>query len=272
MTKDIDAIYKVAKTSVLEAGAAVVTIFPKIQTLKNKSLGNDVLTTADAKSEEIIISAIKKNFPEHSIYSEEMGSNNLESDYKWFIDPLDGSKHISRGLPFFCITLAVSYKRKVILGITYVPLLNQFFEAKDGEGAFLNGEKISVSETSTLEKAMIDAEFPSRNFKVEWSSEDYNSAFADFEKVIKNSFRVRMIGSGPIGLAYTAMGGYDSYVRFQPYSIEDVIAGYILVKEAGGKVLDFEGHDIDILEQSGGKFIASNPKISDKILEILKTK
>lgn len=106
-------------------------------------------------------------------------------------------------------------------------------------GAYLNGSKIKVSNIDTVDKAMIDAEFPSRNFKVGWKEDAYLSAFSDFEKIVKNCFRVRMIGSGPIGLAYTAMGGFDAYARFQPYSLEDVIAGYLLVKEAGGDVITF---------------------------------
>lgn len=266
--KLIEEIYNIAKSLVLKAGDKAAEIYPKIQNIKDKKIGNDVLTTADSESEKIILAGIRKHFPNHSTFSEEEGLNSLKSDYKWFIDPLDGSKHIIKGLPYFCVTLGVTYKTEVILGMTYVPLLKHFFEARKGAGAYLNGKRISVANTDDLNKSIVNAEFPSRNFKVEWSSSEYNKSFLQFEKLIKNIFRVRMIGSGPIGLAYTAMGGYDAYVRFQPYSIEDVIAGYLLIKEAGGVVLDFKGNHIDILN-SNGKFIASNKLLSKEIIKVI---
>lgn len=265
-----DQIEKVAKKAVLDAGQEVVKIFPQIQKLKDKATGYDVLTTADAAAEKIILDAVKLNFPDHSIFSEESGSNSLENDHKWFIDPLDGSKHVVRGLPYFCINLAVSYKDEIVLGITYIPLLDQLFEAKKGHGAYLNGQKIHVSDRYAFEQIIVNAEFPSRNFKVDWGASEYSKAFSQFEKLIKNVFRVRMIGSGPIGLAYTAMGGFDSYVRFQPYSIEDVAAGYLLVKEAGGQITDFDGNEVDILSHNKGLFAAGNSVVTDKIVEFLK--
>jgi myo-inositol-1(or 4)-monophosphatase len=259
---------KVARSLVIKAGDKVAKIYPNIQKIKDKNLGNDILTTADIESEKIIVSGIRKHFPEHSTFSEEEGLNTLSSDYKWFIDPLDGSKHIIKGLPYFCVTLGVTYKSEVILGITYIPLLNQYFEARKGEGAYLNDKKIYISELTKPEKSIINVEFPSRNFKVKWSSDEYKKSFLEFEKLIKNIFRVRMIGSGPIGLAYTAMGGYDAYVRFQPYSIEDIIAGYLLIKEAGGTISDFEGNNIDLLNYNS-KFIASNKFLSKEIIKII---
>lgn len=267
---DLQNISKVAKAAIVKAGKEVAIIYPSVKKIKDKNTGNDVLTNADNESEKIILNAIKENFPDHSIFSEEAGENNLESDFKWYVDPLDGSKHIARGLPYFCVTLGVSYKKEVIYGATYVPLLDQFFEAKKGQGSFLNDNRIHASSVDDFAKCMINAEFPSRNFKVEWSADQYSQSFSEYEKVIKNVFRVRMVGSGPIGLAYSAMGGFDCYVRFQPYSIEDVVAGYILVKEAGGVVKSLDGEELDILSGNRGRFVAGGAGVCDKIIELLK--
>lgn len=261
-------INRLANDLLLKAGEKVVDLFPKIQKIKDNKTANDLVTTADLASEKIILEGIRKHFPNHSTYSEEEGLNKMESDFKWFVDPLDGSKHIIKGLPYFAISIGVTYKNKIILGITYIPLLGQLFEARLGEGAYLNGKKISISNVSDLNKSIINAEFPSRNFKVDWSTTKYKQSFLQFEKLIKNTFRVRMIGSGPIGLAYTAMGGYDAYIRFQPFCIEDVIAGYLLIKEAGGEIYNFNGDDINVFE-SRNKFIAANRKLSNNIVKLV---
>ena len=128
--------------------------------IKTKFNDSDIVTAADKVSEEIIISNIRKKYPTHSILSEESGTSGYENDYRWVIDPLDGTTNFSSGLPEFCVSIGIQYKNQTIIGVVFAPYLGELFYAVRGEGAFLNGKKISTGNNTDIHKAVMTTGFP----------------------------------------------------------------------------------------------------------------
>ena len=128
-----------------EAGKVILAGFRKHHTLKSKGK-TDVVTEVDKKSQDVIIKTIKKNFSNHSFLSEESPKLEGKSDYLWVIDPLDGTANYSSGVPFFCTSICLAYKKQPILGVIFDPLHNEMFIAEKGRGAFLNNKKIQIQE------------------------------------------------------------------------------------------------------------------------------
>ncbi|WP_456395311.1 inositol monophosphatase family protein [Desulfurobacterium sp.] len=198
-------------------------------TFKSK---NDYVTKADKEAEEKIIKVIKAHFPAHSIVAEESGTSG-NSDYIWFIDPLDGTKNFIHGLPMFSISIGVSFKGELIAGVVAVPALNEIFTAEKGSGAFYNREKITVS-NRPFNEGLIATGFPFRGKEM---LDDYLTCF---KEVFFSVSGIRRCGSAAIDLAYTAKGIFDGFweLSLKPW---DIAAGVLLIEEAGGVVSDFRG-------------------------------
>jgi myo-inositol-1(or 4)-monophosphatase len=219
---------------------------------------HEILTAADLAAEKEIIKIISKNFPEHQILAEESGERKSESDYKWYIDPLDGTTNFSIHNPLWATSIGLSYKNKIVLGIVYSPSLDEFFYAEKGKGAYLNNKKIKVSKFSG-EKVVNTFCHGSKQKNIKKAMRYYNK-----QKLTK--FDARQLGSASVELAYVASSRVES-ITIPGVHSWDVAAGVLLVKEAGGRVTDFNNKTWDL---DNDDIIASNGKVHKQILEALK--
>lgn len=219
-----------------------------------KSSEIDLVTEIDEISEEFFIKAIKEKYPDHSILSEESGEYEvLDSEYLWIIDPLDGTTNYAQGLPIFAISVALQYRKQTVLGVVYVPMLDLFFEAIRGQGAFLNGKKISVGGKHDLKECLLSTGFP---YDQESNHDNNTNYFAYF---VPRARGLRRLGSAAYDLANIAAGILDGYWELN-LSIWDVAAGILLVEEAGGKVIMLD-------DKRGVSLIAGNSMIAESIHE-----
>ena len=202
----------------------------------------DLVTEADRASETLIGTRLRAAFPHHGIYGEEGTREGMDSEFRWYVDPLDGTTNFAHGFPVFCVVLGCEWRRpglaadedgEIIAGVVYDPLRDEMFSAARGAGATLNGEPIHVSRTRTLDESLIATGFPSKK--------RHNSPNVHFyQEFTLRSHGVRRAGSAAIDLAYVACGRLDGYWEFQlnPW---DTSAGYLLVEEAGGRITHFDG-------------------------------
>ncbi|MCX7845480.1 MAG: inositol monophosphatase [Dictyoglomaceae bacterium] len=251
-------ILNIAENIVKEAGKILLKYFYEEKDIKLKSISN-LITKGDRLSEEKIIELISKNFPNHSILSEEKGDIKKESNYQWIIDPLDGTTNYAHNNPYFSISIALKRENNIILGIIYDPIREELFSAIKGKGAFLNRERIKVSEVKDLKDSLLAFGLP-----YELTMDEKN--FISFINLSRRSHGIRRIGSAALELAYVSCGRLDGYwsKRLNPW---DFSAGLLLVEEAGGKVTDFNNNIVPFKETS---IVASNGLIHSRLLEILK--
>ncbi|MFA4999992.1 MAG: inositol monophosphatase family protein [Patescibacteria group bacterium] len=219
--------------------------------------GRDLVTPADLKSEKIIISAIKKNFPNHQILSEEAGLSAKHEDYLWIIDPLDGTTNFYIHNPLWSVSVALAYKGELILGAIYAPLLDELYFAAKGQGAYLNNKKIKVRDDKLKN---INAFCHGREDK------NIKRALKYFSYQKQNALDCRQLGSAAIELAYVATGRLASFLVPGAWAW-DVAAGVLLVREAGGRVTDFKGRDWKIKERD---LLAANKKVHGEILRTIR--
>lgn len=218
------------------AGAAELKRFfnRKNLVVSNKEGVNNLVTEADHASEKAIIEVIRKNFPGHFILSEESGEIIQDSEYKWIIDPIDGTINFANGLPLCCVSIGVEKDGKMILGAVYNPIMNEFFFAEKDRGAFLNDTQIFVSEQSEVEKSCLVTGFPYTYL------DSPNGPLQCFERFIRKGIAVRRLGSAAIDLCWVAAGRFDGFYEHK-LNAWDSAAGFLMVEEAGGKVTDFKG-------------------------------
>jgi len=218
------------------------------------------VTIADTESEKLIIGEIKKAFPHHSILAEETGGEKQESEWLWVIDPLDGTTNYAHHYPSFCVSIALLKKCKPIMGVIYHPLLNEFFYAERGNGAYLNDRPMKVSNVDKLDKAFLTTGFAYDVHETEDDNVD------NFHAFLKRSMAIRRGGSAALDLAYTACGRFDGFweMRLHPW---DTAAGILMVEEAGGRVTTFDGGDFDIYKK---EILATNGLIHNDMIDVLK--
>lgn len=202
----------------------------------------DLVTEADRASEQLIVSRLTAAFPTHGIYGEEGTRTGLESEFRWYVDPLDGTTNFAHSFPVFCVVLGCERRSaglapdqdgEMVAGVIYDPLRDEMFTAARGYGSFLNGEPIHVSRAAKLQESLIATGFPSHK-----RHRSPNVHF--YQEFTLRSHGVRRAGSAALDLAYVACGRIDGYWEFKlnPW---DTSAGYLLVEEAGGKVTHFDG-------------------------------
>ncbi|MEP0828540.1 MAG: inositol monophosphatase [bacterium] len=219
----------------------------------------NLVTAADLASEKFIVKSIEKTFPGHSRLAEEVSSRDTGSKFNWIIDPLDGTTNYAHRFPFYCVSLALEYAGKVILGVIYDPERDELFSAAEGKGAYLNGKQVQVTSQSKLSRSLLATGFP---YDIGTSSEDNIDNYARFAKSCRG---IRRAGSAALDLAYVACGRFDGFweLKLSPW---DTAAGILLVKEAGGKVTDFQGKRFQIRNRY---IVASNGRIHRQMLQIL---
>jgi myo-inositol-1(or 4)-monophosphatase len=202
----------------------------------------DIVTEADRASEKLIGERLRAAFPEHGIYGEEGTRSGMEQEFRWYVDPLDGTTNFAHGFPAFCVVLGCEQRKpglaadedgEIIAGVVYDPLRDEMFSAERGKGATLNGEPIHCSRTKTLQDSLTATGFPSKK-----RHESPNVHF--YQEFTLRSHGVRRAGSAALDLAYVACGRLEGFWEFglNPW---DTSAGVLLVEEGGGKITRFDG-------------------------------
>ncbi len=257
--ENLEQLLEVAKESALIGGKILKEGYGTIFKISNKEGKNNLVTEYDFKSEKAIKENIYGKFPDHEVLAEESGLNECKSEYRWIIDPLDGTVNFAHNIPIFSVSIALEYKKEIILGVIYHPLLDELFYASKGAGAFLNGTPLKVSTNGDIDNAILVTGFP---YNID---ENPLNALETFTSLVKRGLPVRRLGSAALDLAYTAAGRFDSFweAELKPW---DVAAGYIIVEEAGGKVTDYKGQDYSVY---GNTILASNGAIHQSISEVV---
>jgi len=229
------AMYKTTLIKSVQAGAAQLQhFFNGNFTISNKEGMNNLVTEADHAAEKAIIDVIQKDFPDHFILSEETGEIKTNSEFKWIIDPIDGTVNFANGIPLCCVSVALEKNGQMILGAVYNPLMNEFYFAQKGFGASLNDKKISVSQKTSVISSCLVTGFPYTYL------DEPNGPIQVFEKLIRKGVPVRRLGSAAIDLCWVAAGRFDGFYEHN-LQAWDSAAGFLMVEEAGGKVTDFNG-------------------------------
>jgi myo-inositol-1(or 4)-monophosphatase len=236
-----------------EAGALLMSYFGKIS-IEYKG-DADLVTEADRAAERLITERIVALWPDHDLMGEEGARREQGSDYKWYVDPLDGTTNFAHGFPVFCVSLGLTRKGKHIAGVIFDPTRNELFAAERGSGAFLNGSAIHVSKTRRLVESLVATGFPSHK-------RHKNPNIHYYHQITLRSHGVRRAGSAALDLCSVASGRVDGFWEFNlnPW---DTAAGVLLVEEAGGIVTDMRGGPFDIASQ---EVLASNKLIHKELL------
>ena len=223
----------------------------------------DLVTEGDLASENLIIERIRSYYPQHGILAEESGEAALvdgrRGEWKWIIDPLDGTTNYAHSYPCFCVSIALEHAGVLEVGVVYDPVRDEMFAAERGNGATLNDRKITVSSVEELKDAMVCTGFP---YNVR-ERPDFTRDFANFTMAAQ---AVRRDGSAALDLAYVACGRFDGFWE-DGLSPWDIAAGKILIEEARGEVSNFENQPLSIYTK---KVLASNGLVHDAMLRVLK--
>jgi myo-inositol-1(or 4)-monophosphatase len=222
---------------------------------------NDYVTEIDKAAEAAIIDVVRKAYPDHAILAEESGALDSEKrDYRWIIDPLDGTTNFIHGFPQYCVSIGIEHRGALAHAVVYDPVTNELFTASKGRGAFLNDRRIRVSKVAKIEEALVGTGFP---FKELTRLDLYMRQLRFF---MSKSSGVRRAGAAALDLAYVACGRLDAFweLGLSPW---DMAAGALLIQEAGGLVGGLTGEQ-DFLES--GDIVASAPKIFPAMLDAMK--
>jgi myo-inositol-1(or 4)-monophosphatase len=219
-----------------EAGALIVGYFH--QKLKIEYKGDaDLVTAADRASEVLIRERVAKQFPAHDVMGEEQGLNDRGAEYRWYVDPLDGTTNFAHGYPVFCVSLALEQRSattaKRVAAVVYDPTRDELFSAEQGSGAHLNGQPIQVSKIGQMKESLLATGFPSHK-------RHKNPNIHFYHEITLRTHGVRRAGSAALDLCNVASGRFDGFWEFNlnPW---DTAAGVLILEEAGGKVTRFDG-------------------------------
>lgn len=240
-----------------QAGQILLGYFDKKLTITEKDQSGFV-TEADLASEKFLMSALGDLLPNAAFYAEESGKTG-NGDYRWVIDPLDGTTNFAHRLPYFCISVALTYQDKPILGAIYNPMLNDFFYAERGGGAILNGLPMRVREQQDLSRTVMAVGFPYAKNK------QFMELLEGVQRILPETYALRYFGAVALDLAYVAAGRLDG-AFFEGLGWWDVAAGIVLIEEAGGIATDFQGQQVGPNYVS---FVAASGPMHEKILPLL---
>ncbi len=246
---------EIAKKAAYEAGEMLRKYLGEAMDYEYK-YKNSMVTEVDTKSERLIVDIIRARFPTHGIYAEEFGVTDPNSEFRWIIDPLDGTTNYIHAYPFFTISIALEIRGEVGVGVVYDPVRDEMFEAQRGGGAYLNGQPISTSKVDSLVVTGFTHREP-------WMLEQGIEHLVNF---MHRTQGFRRDGSASLDLCYLAAGRTDGFweIGLNPW---DIAAGVLIVREAGGKTTDFSGGLLDIY---GNEILASNGLILEQMIDVLK--
>jgi myo-inositol-1(or 4)-monophosphatase len=252
MTKSVSFLSE-AEAIAKEAGALLMSYFGKIS-IEYKG-DADLVTEADRAAERLITERIATLWPDHDLIGEEGARREHGSDYKWYVDPLDGTTNFAHGFPVFCVSLGLTHKGERIAGVIFDPTRNELFAAERGSGASLNGSAIHVSKTKKLVESLVATGFPSHK-------RHKNPNIHYYHQITLRSHGVRRAGSAALDLCSVASGRVDGFWEFNlnPW---DTAAGVLLVEEAGGIVTDMRGGPFKL---DSREVLASNRLIQQELL------
>lgn len=216
----------------------------------------DIVTAADKASEAIIVKSIKHLYPSHSILSEEMGAENHDSEYRWIIDPLDGTTNFSAGIPVFAVSIGIEHNGTPVVGVVYDPVLDELFTAVKGQGAFLNGTPIHIKENDRLDRAVVSTGFP-----VDKNVNPDNN-LDNVARVLPLVRGMRRLGSAAMDICYVAAGFIDAYWEMNLHDW-DVAAALLILDEAGGENYRFR-------DNRNVSVIASNKDLMPQLKELIR--
>lgn len=248
-----------------QAGGLLMEYFGKLEPTQIQSKGyRDLVTEADYQSEKLIVAQLSSHFPEHGILAEELTDKAGNGPYRWFVDPLDGTVNFAHRHPFFSVSLAMAKDGIMQIGVIFAPVLQQLFYAIKDEGAFCQvsasaNQRLHVSPVSDIGQALLATGFAHNRMG------HYPAIDRAFLQLLASSLDIRRCGAASLDLCYVASGNYDAFWEcgLQPH---DVAAGSLIVKEAGGKVSDWQGKDQYLW---GKQIVASNGEFHDVILSTL---
>lgn len=261
----IDEYMSVATALVKDAGNLIKEHSKGCDDFELKSCDIDIVTKIDKKVEETLIGGISAKFPTHKFIGEESTASGekcvLTDQPTWVIDPVDGTMNFVHGFPHSSISVGLLINKEAVGGIIYNPILEQFFTATKGQGAFYNGRRIYTSQIKELNKALITTEAGTSR-----DEEKVTCVFENFKTVVSHAHGVRTLGSAALNMAMVAMGGADANFEFGIHAW-DVAAGDILVREAGGVCIDPAGGPFDILSRR--ILCASTPELAQELAKLL---
>ena len=237
-----------------EAGGLLLQFFDRNIKIEYKG-DADLVTAADRKSEALIRERIRETWPSHDVLGEEEGLRDTGSEFRWYVDPLDGTTNFAHSFPVFCVSMALQDKNGMLAGVCYDPTRNELFAAERGKGATLNDRPIHVSKTAKLKESLVGTGFPSHK-------RHKNPNIHFYHQITLRSHGVRRAGSAALDLCYVACGRMDGFWEFNlnPW---DTAAGVLMVEEAGGRVSDFSGGPFQI---NSRETLASNGVIHDELM------
>jgi myo-inositol-1(or 4)-monophosphatase len=226
----------------------------------------DLVTVADRSVEKLIRGRLREAFPEHGVYGEEGTRERMEGEFRWYVDPLDGTTNFAHGFPQFCVSLGLEHRPAgldagddgdLVAGVVYDPLRDELFTTERGLGAWLNGKRMHVSRTAHLAESLVATGFPSRK-----RHDNPNIHF--YHEFTMRSHGVRRAGSAALDLAWTACGRLEAFWEFNlnPW---DTAAGVLLIAESGGRVTDFAGHPYRLVSR---ETLASNGLIHEEMISL----
>lgn len=241
------------------AGEILRRNYGKTQSIHFKGEIN-LVTEVDRRSEAYIIDRIRGTFPDHGVLSEESSEILSSSPYRWVVDPLDGTTNYAHNYPCFCVSVAVEREGNLLAGTVYNPLLSESFTAAEGEGAFLNGERIRVSAIDDLRRSLLSTGFA---YDVKESAENNIDFFREF---VYSGQAIRRDGAAALDMCYLACGRFDGFweLKLKPW---DTAAGLLILREAGGKATRLDGAKYDIHQPD---ILASNGRIHGQMMEVIR--
>jgi myo-inositol-1(or 4)-monophosphatase len=238
-----------------EAGARLMSYFE--QRVKVEYKGEvDLVTVADRESEKLILGRIRSLWPGHDVVGEEGARIESGSDYRWYVDPLDGTTNFAHGFPVFCVSLAIEHKGRRLAGVVYDPTRDEMFVAEAGRGAYLNDRRIVVSTIANLAESLVATGFPSHK-------RHKNPNIYFYHQITLRTHGVRRAGSAALDLCSVAAGRFEGFWEFN-LNVWDTAAGVLIVEEAGGRVTDFQGGPF---QRDSRETLATNGLVHDAMLE-----
>lgn len=219
----------------------------------------DLVTNFDRQAQDLIFDRLSAAFPDHGFLAEEGLSRREKSEFRWVFDPLDGTTNFAHRFPIFTVSIALERRGTVVLGVVYDPMREEMFQAVEGEGAWLNGRTIRISDVADLDGSLLATGFP-----YDLRESPVNN-IAHFNHFLTRAQAIRRCGSAALDLCYVACGRFDGFweLKLKPW---DQAAGALIVEEAGGRVSDFAGGAFDI---SGQECLASNGLVHEAMIRVL---
>ena len=256
----MDEAFSLAHRLIERASKLVLKNLNSIRKISYKKGDFNLVTNVDHEVEALLLKGIISKYPNHSIIAEESGIHSKNPTYQWFIDPIDGTTNFAHGYPCFCISIGFAIKNTLEFGLIKNPVTNELYTAKRNKGARLNGKPISVSKIKNLKTSLLVTGFP-----YDRKTSKMNN-FDNFCKLTLLTQGVRRDGAAAMDLCYVASGKLDGFweLKLSPW---DVAAGVLILKEAGGKITDYDGKPYNVYKS---EIVATNGFIHKELIKQLR--